>query len=104
MEAANHPLVAASSQRAEIPRQSNLRLEVVMNRESRGRRPRLSFQRRRREITCSYYTVPVPSPLDAIPTNPLHHPNDLRRGVSVCFLAVSPAIFRSNHEFKADSY
>ncbi len=82
MEAANHPLMVASSRRAEIPRQNNLRLEIVVNRESRGRRPRLSFQRRRREITCPYYTVSVPIVLDARSTNHLHHPNVLCRDVS----------------------
>jgi len=77
MEIANHPLVAASSQRAEIPRQNNLRLEIVMNRESRGRRPRLSFQRRRREITGFYYIAPVSFALDGNQTNALCLPNDV---------------------------
>ncbi len=77
MEAANRPLVAISSQRAEIPRQNNLRLEIVMNRESRGRRPRLSFQRRRREITGFKFIAPVSFALDGSQTNPLRHPNDV---------------------------
>ena len=59
--------------KAPIPSTNSFACE---NRESRGRRPRLSFQRRRREITCHYYTCFNIFLLDVFPMTSLRYIND----------------------------
>ncbi len=53
----------------------------LLSQESQGRRPWLSFERRRREITsyCLYINISIASMLDAYPTIALRTPHSYQK-------------------------